>query len=46
LFTAAVADAIIDGKRAAEERAKGIEDLAPENDEVAAPELEPPSQQV
>jgi small subunit ribosomal protein S2 len=46
LFTAAVADAIIDGKRSAEERAKGIEDLAPEDEQVAAPEPEPPSQQV
>src|SRR5277367_1504748 len=47
LFTAAVADAIIDGKQSAEERAKGIEDLAPAEDDLApAPELEPPTQQV
>jgi small subunit ribosomal protein S2 len=46
LFTAAVADAIIDGKRSAEERAKGIEDLAPEDDQVAALEPEPPASQV
>jgi small subunit ribosomal protein S2 len=46
LFTAAVADAVIDGKRSAEERAKGIEDLAPAEEEIAAPEPEPPTQQV
>jgi small subunit ribosomal protein S2 len=46
LFTAAVADAIIDGKRSAEERAKGIEDLAEPEDLAPAPELEPPTQQV
>jgi len=46
LFTAAVADAVIDGKRSAEERAKGQEDLAPAEDLIAPPELEPPAQQV
>ena len=48
LFTAAVADAVIDGKRSAEERAKGLEDLAPaeEEEQIAAPEPEPPTQQV
>jgi small subunit ribosomal protein S2 len=44
LFTAAVADAVIDGKRSAEERAKGNEDLAPAEDLGAA--VEPPPQQV
>jgi len=44
LFTAAVADAVIDGKRSAEERAKGQEDLAPAEDLGAA--AEPPPQQV
>ena len=44
LFTAAVADAVIDGKRSAEERAKGQEDLAPAEDFDAA--AVPPPQQV
>jgi small subunit ribosomal protein S2 len=45
LFTAAVADAVIEGKRIAEERAKGQDDIgAAETAPALAPE--PPSQQV
>jgi small subunit ribosomal protein S2 len=31
LFTAAIADAVIEGKHVAEERAKGLEDIAADN---------------
>ena len=43
LFTAAVADAVIEGKRIAEERAKGQDDIVAAE---TAPAPEPPSQQV
>jgi small subunit ribosomal protein S2 len=42
LFTAAMADAVLEGKRIAEERQKGEEDLGAEG----APSPEPPSQTV
>jgi small subunit ribosomal protein S2 len=44
LFTAAVADAVIEGRRIAEERAKGQGDLGGSADMAPAPEPSPPPQ--
>jgi small subunit ribosomal protein S2 len=44
LFTAAVADAVIEGRRIAEERAKGQGDLAGSADMAPVPEPSPPPQ--
>jgi small subunit ribosomal protein S2 len=43
LFTAAIADAVLEGKRVAEERAKGLDDGAPID---TGPSPEPAPQQV
>jgi small subunit ribosomal protein S2 len=44
LFSAAMADAVLEGKRIAEERQKGEQDLSASADEGRSPE--PPSQSV
>jgi small subunit ribosomal protein S2 len=41
LFTAAIADAVIEGRRLAEERAKGLEDLGGGTDSGLMPEPAP-----